>query len=148
MINMNINKTIIEKTSTNIKWYLFDAKKYKLGRLSTKIAYMLRNKNNANYLPYQETKINIIVINSKEIQITGKKSEQKIYKRHSGRPGGMKVEIFNKLQQRLPNRIIEVAIKGMLPKNSLGRKLFKKIKIYPNNIHPYESKKLIEINTN
>lgn len=144
--SMNINKTIIDKTPKEVNWYLFDAKNYKLGRLSSKIAYILRNKNNPTYLPYQESKVNIIVINSKNVQVTGKKNEQKVYKRHSGRPGGMKVEIFNKLQQRIPNRIIELSIKGMLPKNALGRKMFKNVKIYPNDVHPYESKQLIEIN--
>lgn len=145
---MNVNKTIITERAKEDKWYIFNAKNYKLGRLSTKIAYVLRNKNNPYYLPHKEEKVHIIVINSKHIQITGKKSEQKIYKRHSGRPGGMKSETFNKLQQRLPNRIIELAIKGMLPKNTLGRRIFKNVKIYSNDIHPYKSQKLIEINTN
>nr|ARW60667.1 ribosomal protein L13 [Polysiphonia sp.] len=143
---MNINKTIVKKPDRKTTWYIVNAKYYKLGRLSSKIAYILRNKNRISYLPYQEGNLKIIIINSKEIQITGNKSRQKTYKTHSGRPGGLKIEVFEKLQTRIPNRIIEHAIKGMLPKNSLGRKLFKNVKIYSNNIHPHINEKPIEIN--
>ncbi len=143
---MDINKTLINKEKEKIKWYLIDAKKYKLGRLSSEIAYILKDKNNPNYLPYKEGNTKVIVINSKHVQLTGKKNKQKKYKRHSGRPGGLKVEIFEKLQQRAPNKIIENAIRGMLPKNSLGRKLFKKIKIYQENTHSHNNENVIELN--
>ncbi len=145
-MKININKTIIKKNNKKTQWYIIDAQKYKLGRLSSTIAYILKNKHHPIYLPYEEGNIKIIIINSKEVQVTGKKNQQKQYKRHSGRPGGLKIETFENLQQKLPNRIIEHAIKGMLPKNSLGRKLFKKLEIYPNNIHPYIQKNIIEIN--
>nr|YP_010851083.1 ribosomal protein L13 [Aphanocladia stichidiosa]WGH14004.1 ribosomal protein L13 [Aphanocladia stichidiosa] len=147
-MNINKNKTIITKLETTISWYIIDAKEYKLGRLSSKIAYTLINKKSANYLPYQKGNLKIIIINSKEIQLTGNKSKQKQYKRHSGRPGGLKVEIFEQLQKRIPNRILEHAIKGMLPKNSLGRQLMRNVKIYPDNIHPYKNHKLIKLNIN
>nr|ARW60261.1 ribosomal protein L13 [Laurencieae sp.] len=137
------NKTFIRKDSNNIKWYIIDAKEKNLGRLSSKIAYILRGKDTKEYSPFQESKINIIIINSKYINVTGKKSEQKTYKRHSGRPGGLRTEIFNKLQNRMPNRIIEHSIRGMLPKNNLGRKLFKKLKIYSENQHPHKAQKPI-----
>lgn len=143
---MDINKTLVNNRKEEIKWYLIDAKKHKLGRISSEIAYILKNKNNPNYLPYKEGDAQIIIINSKHIQTTGKKIKQKEYKRHSGRPGGLKVEIFEKLQQKAPNRIIENAIKGMLPKNSLGRKLLRKIKVYSEGIHPYNNENLIELN--
>lgn len=145
-MSINKNKTFLKKSEENVKWYIVDAKNYRLGRLTSKIASILKNKHEAEYLPYQEGKSNVIIINSKKIQTTGKKSQQKSYKRHSGRPGGMKTEIFEKLQERIPNRIIEHALKGMLPKNSLGRKLFKKVKIYPNNQHPHQSQNPIQIN--
>lgn len=143
---MNKNKTIIEKSQELTKWYVIDAQNYRLGRLSSKIAYILKNKNDISYLPYQEGNSKIIIINSRKIKTTGKKHKQKTYKKHSGRPGGLKSEVFEKLQTRLPNRIIEHALKGMLPKNSLGRKLLKKVKIYPDSEHPYKSENLIAIN--
>nr|YP_010618751.1 Ribosomal protein L13 [Rhodomelopsis africana]WAX02764.1 Ribosomal protein L13 [Rhodomelopsis africana] len=145
-MNLNKNKTIIKQTEEEIHWYIIDAKQYKLGRLSSKIAYILKNKDNINYLPYKKRKLKIIIINSKQIQVTGNKSKQKTYKRHSGRPGGLKTEVFEKLQKRIPNRILEHAIKGMLPKNSLGRQLMKNIKIYPDNLHPHTNHKPIKLN--
>lgn len=141
-----MNKTITKETDQTNDWYIIDASKYRLGRLSTQIAYLLKNKHSANYLPYQEGKAKIIVINSQHIQITGKKRKQKVYKKHSGKPGGLREETFEKLNQRIPNRIIEHAVKGMLPKNSLGRKIFKNLKIYSNSEHPYKSENLIELN--
>lgn len=145
-MNKNNKQSIREETNQADNWYIVDASKYRLGRLSTKIAYLLRNKHSTNYLPYQEGKTKIVVINSKNIQITGKKNKQKVYKKHSGKPGGLKEETFEKLNQRIPNRIIEHAVKGMLPKNSLGRKVFKNLKIYSNSEHPHTSEKLIELN--
>nr|YP_010851677.1 ribosomal protein L13 [Echinothamnion hystrix]WGH14597.1 ribosomal protein L13 [Echinothamnion hystrix] len=147
-MNINKNKTIATKSEKKTSWYIIDAKQYKLGRLSSKIAYILINKNSINYLPYQKGNTKIIIINSKEIQVTGNKNKQKTYKRHSGRPGGLKIEIFEQLQKRIPNRILEHAIKGMLPKNSLGRQLMRNVKIYPDNIHPYKNHKLIKLNIN
>nr|YP_009391914.1 ribosomal protein L13 [Acrosorium ciliolatum]ARW60058.1 ribosomal protein L13 [Acrosorium ciliolatum] len=137
LINKNI--TYIEKKKNITKWYIIDAKNQNLGRLSTQIAYLLIGKNYNTYTPYLKNSINIIVINSKFINITGKKKEQKTYKKHSGKPGGLKIENFQQLNQRIPNRIIEKAIKGMLPKNTLGRNLFKQLKVYPNTIHPHSA---------
>ena len=147
MIN-NKNKTYIDKNKIKNKWYIIDASNQNLGRLSSKIAYILRGKENNSYTPHLNNKINIIIINSKLIQITGKKKEQKEYKRHSGKPGSLKVETFSKLQERMPNKILEKSIKGMLPKNILGRQLFKQLKIYSNNIHPHSSQKPILLKLN
>ena len=142
------NKSYIEKFPIKQEWYIVDATNQNLGRLSSQIAYKLRGKKENTYTPHMNNNIHIIIINSKLINITGNKDKQKKYIRHSGRPGGLKVEIFEKLQQRIPNRILEKAIKGMLPKNALGRKLFKQLKIYSHNIHPHSSQKptLIEFN--
>lgn len=145
-MKINKNKTIIKNSKKEIEWYILDAEKYKLGRLTTKIVHILKNKNRIDYLPYQEGNSHIIIINSKKVQTTGKKNKQKTYKKHSGRPGGLKTEVFEKLQNRLPNRIIEHALKGMLPKSSLGRKLFQKVKIYPDQDHPHKSQNPLEIN--
>nr|YP_009122150.1 50S ribosomal protein L13 [Vertebrata lanosa]AJH65908.1 50S ribosomal protein L13 [Vertebrata lanosa] len=145
-MNIKKNKTIVKKLREQTEWYILNAEKYKLGRLTSKVAHILKNKHKIEYLPYQEGNSQIIIINSKKIQTTGKKNKQKTYKKHSGRPGGLKTEIFEKLQDRLPNRIIEHALRGMLPKNNLGRRLFKKVKIYPDENHPHQSQNPVEIN--
>nr|YP_009397704.1 ribosomal protein L13 [Dipterosiphonia australica]ARW66890.1 ribosomal protein L13 [Dipterosiphonia australica] len=145
-MNIDKNRTIVKKIENKTNWYIVDATEYTLGRLSSRIAYVLKNKNSIHYVPYHAVNIKIIIINSKKIKVTGNKEKQKTYKRHSGRPGGLKIEIFEKLQQRIPNRILEHAIKGMLPKNSLGRKLFKNVKIYGDDTHPYNNQKLTKLN--
>ena len=147
-MKINKNKTVLSKSIEDIEWYIFDAGEYKLGRLTSKIASILTNKHKSNYLPYTGGQSNIIIINSKKIQVTGRKNEQKVYKRHSGRPGSMKVETLQQLRERIPNRIIESSLRGMLPKNSLGRKLFKKVKIYSSHEHPHQSQNPVKININ
>ena len=101
--------------SINRQWYLVDAENQTLGRLATEVASVLRGKKNPNFTPHLDTGDFVVVVNADKIRVTGKKAEQKLYRRHSGRPGGMKVETFNSLQDRLPERIVEKAIKGMLP---------------------------------
>nr|ARW69385.1 ribosomal protein L13 [Polysiphonia sp.] len=142
---MNINKTLITTEEKNTTWYLVDAKNHRLGRLSSKIAYILRNKHRNNYLPHRSGNLKIIIINAQKIQITGNKRNKKKYVKHSGRPGGLKIESFSKLHKKIPERIIEYSIKGMLPKNSLGKKLFQSVKIYVRDIHPHKNEKLITI---
>ena len=133
-----MNKTTIPSIdSIDRQWYLVDAENQTLGRLATEVASILRGKNKTYYTPHLDTGDFVVVINAEKIQVTGKKSEQKLYRRHSGRPGGMKVEKFNSLQARIPERIIETAIKGMLPHNSLGRQLFRKLKVYKGPDHPH-----------
>jgi large subunit ribosomal protein L13 len=130
------------------KWYVVDAENQRLGRLATQIAMVLRGKNKASYTPFMDTGDFVIVINADKVEVTGKKREQKVYRRHSGRPGGMKEETFDKLQARLPERIIEKAVKGMLPKNSLGRQLFTKLKVYAGPEHPHQAQKPETLNIN
>jgi large subunit ribosomal protein L13 len=122
-------------------WYVIDAEGQRLGRLATEIAMILRGKNKPTYSPHMDTGDFVIVVNAEKVVVTGKKSSQKLYRRHSGRPGGMKTETFAHLQARLPERIIEKAVKGMLPKNSLGRKLFTKLKVYAGAAHPHDAQK-------
>jgi large subunit ribosomal protein L13 len=121
------------------KWYLVDAADQRLGRLASQIAMILRGKNKPTYTPFMDTGDFVIVVNAEKLTVTGKKREQKVYRRHSGRPGGMKTETFAKLQVRLPERILEHAVKGMLPKNSLGRQLFTKLKVYAGSVHPHQA---------
>ena len=128
------------------KWYVIDAEGQRLGRLATTIAMIIRGKNKPTYTPHLDTGDFVIVVNAEKVTVTGKKSSQKLYRRHSGRPGGMKTEVFSKLQARLPQRIIEESVFGMLPKNSLGRKLHNKLNVYPGPNHPHEAQKPEKLN--
>lgn len=143
-------KTPLPKQETlDQKWYVVDAADQRLGRLATEVAKVLRGKNKAEYTPHMDTGDFVIVVNAEKVVVTGRKPEQKLYRRHSGRPGGMKVETFNQLQDRIPERIIEKAVKGMLPKNALGRRLFTKLKVYAGNEHPHAAQQpeVLTINT-
>nr|AIA21319.1 50S ribosomal protein L13 [Pyropia kanakaensis] len=136
-----MNKTHAPSLNTNSNWYIIDAKNQTLGRISTHISNILRGKNKPSYTPYLDTGDYVIVINSSQVSVSGNKSNQKLYRRHSGQPGGLKVETFEQLQIRLPNRIIEKSVKGMLPKGPLGRKLFTKLKVYAGPLHPHIAQK-------
>ena len=137
-----MNKTSIPSVdSINRQWFLVDAENQTLGRLATEVASILRGKNKPTFTPHLDTGDFVVVVNAEKIQITGNKAQQKLYRRHSGRPGGMKVETFTSLKERLPERIIEKAIKGMLPHNALGRQLFRKLKVYKGSEHPHEAQK-------
>jgi large subunit ribosomal protein L13 len=137
-----MNKTYLPaQESLEQKWYVVDAADQRLGRLASEIAMILRGKNKPTYTPHMDTGDFVIVINAEKVRVTGRKPIQKLYRRHSGRPGGMKTETFTQLQARLPERIIEHAVKGMLPKNSLGRQLFTKLKVYEGPTHPHQAQK-------
>lgn len=137
-----MTKTYIPPQDTiNQQWYLVDAADQRLGRLATEIANILRGKNKPEFTPHMDTGDFVIVVNAEKIKVTGKKRSQKVYRRHSGRPGGMKTETFAQLQARIPERIVEHAVKGMLPKNSLGRQLFTKLKVYAGTEHPHQAQK-------
>jgi large subunit ribosomal protein L13 len=139
---LQMNKTYVPpQDSIEQQWYVVDAAGQRLGRLATEIAIILRGKNKPTYTPHMDTGDFVIVVNAEKVQVTGKKSDQKLYRRHSGRPGGMKTETFAKLQARIPERIIEQAVRGMLPKNSLGRNLFTKLKVYKGSEHPHAAQK-------
>ena len=139
---LTMNKSYVPtQDSIDRKWYVVDAADQRLGRLATSIAMCLRGKNKPTYTPHLDTGDFVIVINAEKVAVTGKKRSQKIYRRHSGRPGGMKTETFAKLQARLPERIVEEAVRGMLPHNSLGRQLFTKLKVYAGPDHPHQAQK-------
>ena len=133
-----MNKTSIPQIdSIERQWYLVDAENQTLGRLATEVAAVLRGKNNPNFTPHLDTGDFVVVVNADKIKVTGNKSTQKLYRRHSGRPGGMKTETFQALQERIPERIVEKAIKGMLPHNALGRQMYRKLKVYRGSEHPH-----------
>ena len=144
-----MNKTPLPTQDIEKKWYVVDAEGQRLGRLATEIAMILRGKNKPSFTPNVDTGDFVIVVNAEKVIVTGRKSEQKLYRRHSGRPGGMKTETFEQLQRRIPERIIEQAVKGMLPKNVMGRRLFTKLKVYTGADHPHtaQSPETLTINT-
>ncbi len=137
------------KETLDQKWFVVDAADQRLGRLATEIAIILRGKNKPSFTPNMDTGDFVVVINAEKVVVTGRKNEQKLYRRHSGRPGGMKEETFDQVMARIPERIIEKAVKGMLPKNTLGRKLFTKLKVYVGDKHPHDAQKpeILNINT-
>ena len=144
-----MNKTPLPTQDLERKWYVVDAEGQRLGRLATEIAMILRGKNKPSFTPNMDTGDFVVVVNAEKVVVTGRKSEQKLYRRHSGRPGGMKTETFERLQQRIPERIIEKAVKGMLPKNVMGRKLFTKLRVYKGSDHPHaaQAPEALTINT-
>ena len=118
-------------------WYVVDASGKTLGRLATEIARRLRGKHKTSYTPHVDTGDYIVVINAEEITVTGKKSQDKKYYRHTGFPGGIRETNFRKMQERFPGRALEKAVKGMLPKGPLGYAMFKKLKVYAGEEHPH-----------
>jgi large subunit ribosomal protein L13 len=128
------------------KWYLVDASSKVLGRLASQIAKYLRGKHKPEYTPHADTGDYIVVINAAQIKVTGKKEQEKKYYRHSGFPGGIKETTFEKQQAKDPTKIIELAVKGMLPKNPLGRAMLRKLKVYAGTEHPHIAQQPVEIN--
>ena len=123
------------------KWYVLDAEGKTLGRLATEAASILRGKRKPIYTPHVDTGDYVIVINAEKIEVTGKKRKEKIYKRHTGYPGGLREITFEKLQAKKPDEIIRHAVKGMLPKGPLGRQMYKKLKVYAGPEHNHAAQK-------
>ncbi|MCL7461505.1 50S ribosomal protein L13 [Pseudomonas sp. NW5] len=126
-------------------WYVVDAAGKTLGRLATEIALRLRGKHKAEYTPHVDTGDYIVVINAEQVRVTGAKSSDKMYYHHSGFPGGIKSISFEKLIIRAPERVIETAVKGMLPKNPLGREMYRKLKVYAGASHPHTAQQPQEL---
>ena len=135
-------KTIFAKpASVERKWFIIDAEGKVLGRVAAKAAAIVRGKHKAIFVPHQEIGDFVVVINADKIAVTGRKAQQKLYYRHSGYVGGLKSQNFEKVIERHPTQPLESAIKGMLPKGPLGRKLAKNAKIYAGTNHPHASQK-------
>lgn len=131
-------KTFMAKSeTTQHDWCLVDATGKTLGRLATEIARRLRGKHKPEFTPHVDTGDFIVVINAEKIVVTGNKSQQKIYEHYTGYPGGLKSVTFDKLLTKFPTRILEKAVKGMLPKNPLGYAMFRKLKVYAGSNHPH-----------
>ena len=118
-------------------WYVVDAEGKTLGRLASEVAHRLRGKHKPEYTPHVDTGDFIVVVNAAKVQVTGAKTTDKIYHSHTGYPGGLKSISFEKLIDKAPERVIQSAVKGMLPKNPLGRAMFKKLKVYGGAEHPH-----------
>jgi len=135
-------KTVFAKpASVERKWFVIDAEGKVLGRVAAKAAAIVRGKNKAIFVPHQEVGDFVVIINADKIIVTGRKAQQKIYYRHSGYVGGLKANTYEKVIARHPTMPLELAIKGMLPKGPLGRKLAKNAKIYAGTEHPHGSQK-------
>ena len=118
-------------------WFVVDAADKTLGRLASEIAHRLRGKHKAEYTPHVDTGDYIVVVNAEKVRVTGAKATDKIYHHHTGYPGGLKSISFEKLIEKAPERVIQGAVKGMLPRNPLGRAMFKKLKVYAGSEHPH-----------
>ena len=126
-------------------WYVVDASGKTLGHLASQIAHRLRGKHKPEYTPHVDTGDYIVVLNAKEVHVTGQKRSQKTYHRHTGYPGGLKSISFEKMQESAPEKIIQLAVKGMLPRNPLGRSMFRKLKVYSGADHPHAAQKPVEL---
>lgn len=133
-----MSTNVLSSKDIKREWHLIDAKGKILGRLAGDIAKYLMGKHKPNFVPYLDNGDFVVVTNASRVKVTGNKSEQKLYTRHSGYPGGLKQEKFSSLVVRRPVAIIEHAVRGMLPKNKLGQEMFKKLKVFANEKHPYE----------
>ncbi|MFL2551447.1 MAG: 50S ribosomal protein L13 [Arenicellales bacterium] len=141
-------KTFSAKSETvQREWYVVDATDKILGRLASEVASRLRGKHKAEYTPHVDTGDHIVIVNAEKIRVTGNKAEAKRYYRHSGYPGGIKEVVLGDLLQKHPTRVIENAVKGMLPKNPLGRAMFSKLRVYagPEHQHQAQQPKALEI---
>ena len=121
------------------EWHLVDVKDQVLGRVATGIARNLMGKNKPNFVPYLDNGDFVVVVNADKVRVTGKKNEQKKYVRHSGYPGGLKVETFDKLISKSPEKILEHAVWGMMPKNAMSKRILMKLKVYAGPNHPHSS---------
>jgi large subunit ribosomal protein L13 len=120
-------------------WYVFDAQGQTLGRLATRVATILRGKHKPNFTPHVDCGDYVIIVNAEKIHVTGQKMTQKKYYRHSGYPGGLRVVTLRDQLQKFPTRVLEHAVQGMLPKNKLGRQMFRKLKVYAGPDHPHQA---------
>jgi len=131
-------KTIVpKKDSIDSKWYVVDGKDQILGRLASQAAVLLKGKHKPEYSPHIDQGDHVVIINAEKIRVTGKKTEQKTYTRYSGYPGGLRSQTLQEVLDKHPERVLLHAIKGMLPKNVLGRQMIKKLKIYTGDEHPH-----------
>ncbi|HVO96739.1 MAG TPA: 50S ribosomal protein L13 [Bryobacteraceae bacterium] len=127
------------------KWHLIDAEKEVLGRVASKAARLLMGKHKPSYTPFIDTGDHVIVVNAEKIRLTGRKEDQKLYRRHSGYPGGLTETQASKVRATRPTRMIEEAIQGMLPKTKMGKQMYRKLQVYAGPKHPHQAQKPVEL---
>ncbi len=140
--------TILNEKTVDKKWYVIDASNHVVGRLATEVAKILRGKNKENFTPHVDCGDNVIIINCKKIKFTGDKLNKKIYYRHSQYPGGLKKVVAKKMLDKFPERILEKAIKGMLPKTKLGAKQYRNLFVYSDSKHRHGAQQPLELKVN
>ena len=133
--------TMAKANEVDRKWYVIDAEDKVLGRLATEVATLLRGKHKPIYTPHVDTGDFVIVINAEKVKLTGNKWDDKIHASHTGYPGGRREVVYKEIREKHPERVIEYAVKGMLPKSRLGRSMFGKLKVYAGPDHPHEAQK-------
>ena len=136
-----MTSTLAKAGQVERKWYVVDAEGKNLGRMATQIASVLRGKNKPIFTPHVDCGDYVIVINADKVEVTGKKRKEKIYKRHTGYPGGLREVTFEKMQEKNPEEIIRHAVKGMMPNGRLGRQMYKKLKVYAGPEHKHAAQK-------
>jgi large subunit ribosomal protein L13 len=138
---MRVKTYVTKPAEVEREWFVVDAKDQTLGRLASKIALILRGKHKPSFAPNLDVGDYVIVINCERIHVTGKKLDDKMYYRHSGYPGGLRETPLRRMLEKHPDRVITLAVRGMLPKNALGRKMLKKLKVYAGDSHPHQAQK-------
>ncbi len=139
-INPN-RTTLVRPADVTRRWYVVDARDQVLGRLASRVAAVLRGKHRADYTPHADTGDFVVVVNAAQVRLTGKKWDQKVYYRHSGYPGGLKQETARRLWERRPTELVRRAVWGMLPHTRLGRRMIRRLKVYPGPEHPHEAQR-------
>lgn len=126
-------------------WFVLDADGVVLGRLASKVAMMLMGKHKPTYTPFLDTGDHVVIVNADKVRLTGRKEEDKFYRTHSGYPGGLKEIQARKMRQKRPERMLELAIQGMLPKSKLGKQMYRKLNVYAGPKHPHQAQKPVEM---
>ena len=140
-----MNTHVVTPDQITRQWYLVDAEDQTLGRLASRVAQILRGKHKPIYTPHLDTGDHVVVINAEKVALTGRKMEQKMYYHHSGYPGGLKEEPIRRVLRRHPERVIEDAVRGMLPKGKLGRAMYKKLRVYAGSDHQHAAQQPVAI---
>ena len=138
--------TYVPRPSTiERQWHVIDAGQQVLGRVATVAARLLQGKHKPQYAPFLDTGDFVIITNAQQVKLTGAKEEQKLYRRHSGYPGGLREERAKTLRQRIPTRLVETAVRGMLPKTKLGKQMYRKLKVYAGSEHPHAAQQPMQL---
>jgi len=138
---MHKKTTVLPTDYSAAKWYVVDASQEVLGRMAVKIAQMLMGKHKPTYTPHSDQGDFVVVLNAPKVQVTGTKADDKVYRHHTGYPGGLVEESYARVRDRHPDRIIRLAVRRMLPKNNLGRAMLRKLKVYPGAEHPHHAQR-------